>query len=104
MLPFIKRRRRIRIRASGKQEKTRKNSRTIFERLSAAFLPSYGGQHGENIICIRGVPGITGTFGRPTAISIQLKRCRVPHHHVEAAVDWCRLFLVSALSLYCISF
>ena len=36
------------------------------------------------------MPGITGPSGRPTAISTQPKRGRGPHHHVEAAVDWCR--------------
>ena len=34
------------------------------------------------------MPGVTGTLGRPTAISTQPKRGRGPHHHVEAAVDW----------------
>ena len=34
-------------------------------------------------------PGYLGLLGRPTAISTQPKRGRGPHHHVEAAVDWC---------------
>ena len=34
-------------------------------------------------------PGYLGSSGRPTAISTQPKRGRGPHHHVEAAVDWC---------------
>ena len=33
-----------------------------------------------------GVPGITGTSRRPTAISTQSKQGRGPHHHVEAVV------------------
>ena len=37
----------------------------------------------------REVPGQLGPSRRPTAISIQPKRGRGPHHHVEAAVDWC---------------
>ena len=34
-----------------------------------------------------GVPGVTGTSGRPTTISTQPIRGGGPHHHVEAAVD-----------------
>ena len=34
--------------------------------------------------------GYLGPAGRPTAISPQPKRDRVRHHHVEAAVGWCR--------------
>ena len=35
-------------------------------------------------------PGYLGPLGRPTAILTQPKWGRGPHHHVEAAVDWCR--------------
>ena len=39
-------------------------------------------------------PGYLGPSGRPTAISTQPKRDRGSHHHVEAAVDWCRTTVV----------
>ena len=36
-------------------------------------------------------PGYLGPSGRPTAILTQPKWGWGQHHHVEAAVDWCRL-------------
>ena len=47
---------------------------------------------------MKGVPGVTGTLGKPTAILTQPKRGRKPHHHVEAAVDWCSVSLTSCVS------
>ena len=44
----------------------------------------------------RGVPGVTGTLGNPTDISTQPKRGLGPHHHVEAAVDWCKRKAIAA--------
>ena len=69
-----------------RQEK-REDRRPILEKLGAAFLRSFRGQHGEKMVCTRGVLWVTGTSGSPTAISTQTKRGRRPHHHVEAAVD-----------------
>ena len=40
-------------------------------------------------IVVVGYPTPSEGWG-PTAISTQPKRGRGPHHHVEAAVDWCR--------------
>ena len=34
-------------------------------------------------------PWQLGPLGRLTIISTEPKRGRGPHHHVEAAVDWC---------------
>ena len=53
------------------------------------------------MLCVRGVPGVTDTPGRPTAILTQPKRGWGPHHHVEAAVDWCSSILL-ALPVYTI--
>ena len=39
-----------------------------------------------------------GPSGRPTAILTQPKRGRVPHHHVEAAVDWCSVWFVGLVA------
>ena len=81
----MRRRRRARER-QGKEE----DRRPILKKLRAALLRSFRGQHGEKMICASEVPRVTGTSGRPTAISTQLKQGWRPHHEVEVAVDWCR--------------
>ena len=53
------------------------------------------------MVCVRGVPGVTGTLGRPTVILTQPKRGWGPNHHVEAAVDSCSSILF-ALHVYII--
>ena len=80
----MRRRRRARV---GQERRKSKNRRPILKMLCAALLRSFRGQHSEkmNGEC----PGKLGPSGRPTAISTQPKRGRGPHHHVEAAVDWC---------------
>ena len=55
----------------------------------AVLLRSFRGQHGKQMIGCERCSGLLGLSGRPTAISTQLKRGRGPHHHIEAAVDWC---------------
>ena len=40
------------------------------------------------MVCVRGVPGVTGTIGKTNSHFDQPKRGWGPHHHVEAAVDW----------------
>ena len=37
-----------------------------------------------------GVPGVTGTLGKANSHFDPTERGRRLHHHVEAAVDWCR--------------
>ena len=49
------------------------------------------------MVCVRGVPGELGPLERPTAILTQPKRGWGPHHHVEAAVDWCSSILLALL-------
>ena len=75
-----------------KNEKTGKKKageerkqRLISKRLRAALPRSFRGQHGEKMVCVKGVPVVTGTSGRPTAISTQPKWGQGPHQHVEAA-------------------
>ena len=53
----------MRRRAREKQEK-REDSRPILRKLRAAFLRSFRGLHGEKMVCVRGVPGVTGTLGK----------------------------------------
>ena len=43
-------------------------------------------------VCVKKAPGVAGPSGRPAVISTQPKRGWEPHHHVEAAVDWCSFF------------
>ena len=63
----------------------------------AACYPSavVQGLHGEKMVCVRGVPFLQ-SFYRSTAIFTQPKRVMGPHHHVEAAVDWCSLILLAS--------
>ena len=49
----------------------------------------------QKMVCMRGVPGVAGLSGKPTAILTQPKRGWGPHHHVEAAVDWCSSILLA---------
>ena len=46
--------------ARERQEK--REDRPILNRLRATILRSFRGLHGEKIICVRGVPGVTGTL------------------------------------------
>ena len=50
-------------RARERQEKG-EGRRPLLKKLSAALLRSFRGQHGEKIVCARGVPGVTGTLGK----------------------------------------
>ena len=49
-----------------KNEKTGKRKagegRLILKRLRATHLRSFKGLHGKKMICVRGVPGVTGTL------------------------------------------
>ena len=47
------------------------------------------------MVCVKGVPGETGTIGKANSHLTQPKRGRVPLHHVEAAVDWCSTRLIA---------
>ena len=63
----------------------------------AACCPSavVQGQHGKKIICVRGVPGVTGTLGKANSHFDPIQTGFGPHHHVEAAVDWCSSVLLA---------
>ena len=53
----------MRRRAREKRAK-REDRRLIFKKLHAVLLWSFRGQHGEKMVCERGVPGVTGTLGK----------------------------------------
>ena len=91
MLPLIRRRRRAR-------ERKKRENRTILKRMRTTLLRSFRGLHGETMVCVREAPGVTGTLGKTNS---QPKRGWGPHHHVEAAVDWCSSILL-ALHVYTI--
>ena len=65
----MRRRKRERVR----QEK-RKDRQLTLKKLFADLLRSFWGKHGKKTVCARGVPGVTGSLGRPTAISTQPKQ------------------------------
>ena len=60
----------------------------ILKRLRATLLRSFRGLHGEKMVCVNGVPGVTGTLGKANSHFDPTQTGRGPHHHVEAAVNW----------------
>ena len=87
-----------------KNEKTFKRKagedRPILKRLRATLLRSFRGLHGEKMVCVRGVPGVTGTLGKANSHFDPTQTGRGPHHHVEAAVDWCSSILLALHTTY----
>ena len=69
--------------------------RPILKRLRATLLRSFRGLHGEKMVCVRGVPGVTETIGKANTHFDPTQTGRGPHHHLEAAVDWCSLTLLA---------
>ena len=53
------------------------------------------GLHGEKMLCVRRVPGVTGTLGKANSHFELTQTGRGPHHHVKAAVDWCSSILLA---------
>ena len=82
-----------------KNEKTGKRKagedRPILKRLRATLLRSFRGLHGEKMVCVRGEPRVTGTLGKANSHFDPTQTGRGPHHHVEAAVDWCSSILLA---------
>ena len=81
-----------------KNEKTVKGKaedRPILKRLRAALLRSFKGLHNKKMVCVRGVPRVTGTLGKTNSHFDPTQTGRGPHHHVEAAVDWCSSILLT---------
>ena len=90
-----------------KNEKTGKRKAGVKRRHAnfkeAACYPSavVQGLHGKKMVCVRGVPGVTGTLGKANSHFDPTQTDRGPHHHVESAVDWYSLILL-ALHLHTI--
>ena len=63
--------------------KAGEDRRPLLEKLCAALLQSFRGQHSEKM------KGSARVIKRPTTVSTQSKRGQGPNHHVEVLVDWC---------------
>ena len=46
------------------------------------------------MVCVRGMPRITGTLGKANSHFDPTQTGRGPHHHVEEAIDWCSSILL----------
>ena len=63
----------------------------------AACYPSavVHGAARQKMDCVRGVPGVTGTLRKANSHFDSTQTDWGPHHHVEAAVDWCSSILLA---------
>ena len=73
----------------------------ILKRSRTTLLRSFRGLHGEKMLCVRGVPGVTETLGKANSNFNPTQTGLGPHDHVEAAIDWCSSILL-ALHVYTI--
>ena len=73
---------------TGKRKAGVERRQANLKRLRATLLRSFRGLHGEKMVCVRRVPGVTGTLGKANSHFDPTKTGRGPHHHIEAAVDW----------------
>ena len=68
----------------------------------ACYLSAVGQRGaGGKMVCVRGVPGVTGTLGKTNSHFNPTQTGWGSHHHVEAAIDWCSSILL-ALHVYTI--
>ena len=52
------------MRRPARESQEKRENRPILKRLRATLLRSFRGQHGEKMLCVRGVPGVTETLGK----------------------------------------
>ena len=52
------------MRRRTRERKEKREVRPILKRLRATLLRQFRELHGEKMICVRGVPGVTGTLGK----------------------------------------
>ena len=77
-----------------KNEKTVKRKAGVEKRQAnlkkAACYPSavVQGAARRKMVCVMGMPRVTGTLGKANSYFDPTQTGRGPHHHVEAAVDW----------------
>ena len=72
---------------TGKR-KAEERRQANLKRLRGTLLRSFRGLHGEKMVCVRRVPGVTGTLGKANSHFDPTQTGRRPHHYIEAAVDW----------------
>ena len=53
---------------TGKRKAGEREDRPIIKRLCATLLRSFRGLHGEKMVCVKGVSGVTGTFGKVNSL------------------------------------
>ena len=75
------------MRRQSRERQEKREDRPILKGLRATLLWSFRGLHGEKMVCVRGVPRVTGTLGKAKSHFDPTQTGRGPHHHVEAAVD-----------------
>ena len=52
------------MRRRARESQAKKEDRPILKRLRATLLRSFRGLHGKKMVCVRGLPGVTGTLGK----------------------------------------
>ena len=52
------------MRRRARERQDNREDRPILKRLRATLLQSFRGLHGEKMVCVKGVPGVTGIFGK----------------------------------------
>ena len=87
------------MRRKARERQEKREDRPILKKLRATLLRSFRGLHGKKMVCVKGVPGVTGTLGKTNSHLNPTQTGREPHHHVEAAVDWCSSIFL-ALHVY----
>ena len=84
-----------------KNEKTFKRKAGVERRQAnfkaAACYPSavVQGAARQKMVCVRGVPGVTGTLGKANSHFDPIQTGWGPHQYVEATVDWCSSILLA---------
>ena len=79
------------MRRRAREKQKEEDRRPIVKKLRAALLRSYREQHDEKMICVRGVPGVTGTLGKANR-----------HFHPTQTYDRNFAFHYSGLESICI--
>ena len=59
---------RIKRRMARERQEKREDRLPILKRLRAALQRSFRILHGEKMVCVRGVPGVTGTLGKANSL------------------------------------
>ena len=52
------------MRRRARERQKKREDRPMLKRLRATLLRSFRGLHGEKMLCVRGVPGVTGTLSK----------------------------------------